>query len=565
LISFETLVPLLLPSQTDLCLDDIVLDDPRHLTLTATSTAALATCPSCGQSTQRVHSRYTRTLVDLPWANLAVRFRLRVRKFVCTTPECPRRIFTERLPSVMTPWARRTVRLGEHQRQLGLVAGAAAGARLAGALDQGVGRTTLLRLVRRAPLPQPPTPRVLGIDEFALRKGQSYGSVIVDLERGEVVDVLADREEDTFAEWLRAHPGVEIISRDRSTVYAAGASAGAPEAIQVADRFHLSRNLSEAIQRLFDRHPSVLREVVALLEHEQQGTDPQTAVTADLDQASFVPAATLRLPEPQPALTAAPAVPDDPDTPPGSHAEARYRAVKRLQQQGLGQRAIARQLQLHRRTVRRYMLADTFRERAVGPQSVSTVRSYLPYLLQRWEEGCRERQQLWREICTQGYTGSYSSVRRALAHLPSAKRPATSASASHAKVRPLSARKAAWLLLRRGDDLMEEELTKRQMLCSLCPDAAAAYPLVQRFGEMIRTRQKDALDRWLADVEASGIVELRNFAASLRRDEGAVRAALELPWSTGPVEGHINRVKMLKRQSYGRAKFDLLRRRVLLA
>jgi transposase len=220
LISFETLVLLLLPSQTDLCLDDLVLDDPQRLTLTATSTSTLATCPSCGQSTGRVHSRYTRTLADLPWAEIAVRLQLRVCKFVCATPECPPQIFTERLPTVMTPWARRTVRLADHQRQLGLVVGAAAGARLAVALDQGASRTTLLRLVRRALLPEPATPRVLGIDEFALRKGQCYGSLIVDLERGEVVDVLPDRQDETFAEWLRAHPGVEIISRDRATVYA---------------------------------------------------------------------------------------------------------------------------------------------------------------------------------------------------------------------------------------------------------------------------------------------------------------------------------------------------------
>ena len=406
---------------------------------------------------------------------------------------------------------------------------------------------------------------MLGIDEFALRKGQCYGSLIVDLERGDVVDVLPDRSDDTFAQWLRAHPGVEIISRDRGTIYAAGATAGAPEAIQVADRFHLSRNLSEAVQRLLDRHGAVLRQVAALLGHQQQEADAQMAVTTDVDQASIVPVALLPALEPQPAPTTAPPSPEDFDTPPRSYAEASYRAVKNLQRQGLGQRAIARQLQLHRRTVRRYMLADTFPERAVGPQSISTVHPYLPYLLQRWEEGERERQQLWREICAQGYSRSYSSVRRALAHLPSPKRPATSESAAQPKIRPLSARKAAWLLLRRGDDLTEEEQTKRELLCSLCVDAAAAYPLVQRFGVMIRTRQVDALDRWLIDAEGCGIPELCNFAGGLRRDYAAVRAALELPWSTGPVEGHINRVKMLKRQTYGRAKFDLLRRQVLLA
>lgn len=233
MISIDALVPLLLPSQTDICVEDIVLDDPQHVIIQASASPTTATCPSCGQSTTRIHSRYTRTLADVPWATIAVSLRLHVRKFVCMTPSCSRRIFTERLPSVMMPWSRRTARLAAHQRQIGLVVGSAAGARLGTALDQGTGRTTLLRLMRRAELPEAPAPRVIGIDEFALRKGQQYSTLIVDLERGEVVDVLPDRSEEAVAAWLRAHPGVEVVSRDRATVYAEGTRAGAPDAIHV--------------------------------------------------------------------------------------------------------------------------------------------------------------------------------------------------------------------------------------------------------------------------------------------------------------------------------------------
>jgi transposase len=228
------------------------------------ATQVVSLCPLCATPVHRLHSHDERTLADLPWAAYRVRLQLRVRKWFCRHPPCRRRIFTERLPTVAAPWARCTLRLAQRFAALAVALGGKAGVRLGHQWGLAVSRNTLLRGLRRVPLPILPTPRILGVDDWALRKRQIYGTILVDLERRHPMALLLDRTADTLAQWLQEHPGVQVIARDRSTAYAEGARHGAPAATQVADRFHLLQNLREALDQVFSTHVQALDAVNAL-------------------------------------------------------------------------------------------------------------------------------------------------------------------------------------------------------------------------------------------------------------------------------------------------------------
>lgn len=544
------LAQLLLPDTDHLDLNQVTFAD-GIITVAASSSRPGATCPDCHRPSSREHSHYWRRPVDLPCAERQMRLCLLVRRFFCDNPMCERKTFAEQFPGIVVPYARRTNRLAAKQRQTGLELGGEAGARMLTEMAMPISGDTVLRLLRKAPSKTVPTPRVLGIDDWAWCKGQRYGTILVDLERHCPIDLLSDRSAESVAAWLRAHPGVEIISRDRSSEYIKGINQGAPDASQVADRWHLLRNLADALIRILDQNQACL--YAAALEPVDE---PEPMPTSETDTQTE---ATDTLPQTKAERDRQAA---------RERRLARYQAVMDLDEQGAKIRAIAHQLGLSRHTVRRYIKAGCFPETAQRKKRRSVLDPYLDYLQQRWAEGCHNSFQLYREIRKRGYSRSRPAVRRwatemrkrqpkpTVAHIRSAKPKSKSK-------RPWSARYAVWLFLKPPEILLPKKKAALERMLAISPVLRCAYNFAQAFTRIVRDRLSKALIPWLNAVIENKVPELRDMARSIRKDKNAVLAALMLPWSNGQVEGQVNRLKLIKRQMYGRANFDLLRLRVL--
>ena len=554
-------LPFPLPS---LVVERVSTADPTLLIDARTSTPE-ASCPNCHTPSARVHSRYTRRLRDLPVAESPVRLCVHVRRFRCSTPTCPCRTFTERLPALAPCHAQRTGRLTETVRVLGSEAGGEAGARMATRLRMPLSGDTVLRILRRTPAPDTPTPRVLGIDDFALRKGRVYGTILVDLEQQRPIDLLPERTAETVATWLREHPGVEVIARDRASDYARGATAGAPEATQVADRFHLLSNLRGVLTRYLQRITPALRRLLT-----SAGTPAPSRLSEDPvgETTSEGPVGTagVMLPvtlEPSPALRPLPRYGRSPRLEQEQRARHvarahRYKQVKTRFAQGQSLRQIAAACGLNTKTVRSWIRTETLPLDQRGYRGAGKIDPYIPYLQTRLAEGCTNQSRLWREIQHQGFTGTRSLVAKWI-HAHGQRSPgAPTPAAPHLP----AARQLAWLLCQDAEKRSAEDQALVAQL-QQHTELTHVQQLVQQGVAMIRQRQAADLDAWLQTCQASPSVELRNFVDVLQRDYGAVKAALTLPWSNGSVEGHINRLKLIKRSGYGRMKLDLLRQRVL--
>ncbi len=563
----------LLPDPACLTLEGIRIEN-GVIVFAARTVAASATCPCCAHMSERVHSRYRRTFLDLPWQGNPVRIVLTVRRFFCDNHACERRIFAERFFKVAEHYSRKTCRLAEALRELAFLAGGEAAARIARTFGLLVSPDALLHNLRRSPPTVALPTRVLGVDDFAFRKGQHYGTLLVDMQKHRPVDLLPDRNSDTLATWLKAHPGIEIISRDRAGAYADGARQGAPQAQQVADRWHLLHNAVEALERLLGRHYRHLREAAAQAAQAAQGAAAQiTPQGKDSPMGAREGAAQTRAQRLRQER----------------HARrlAHYARVAELQEQGASIRAIAETLCMSRHTVRRIVRADTLAD-AVPDYSARSPRpnqldTFTPYLRKRWDEGCHNAAQLFREIKEQGFNGCPSALRPYLARWrfpPPAELGRARGKLPHRppnRAAP-SARTAAWLLLGykgakgAGKTTGNAEQQKEQQafdgafverLCGLSDEVKAAQTLTVEFFRIVRERRADALDAWIATAAESQIAEFSGFSAGLSRDRAAVHAGLSLSWSNGQTEGQVNRLKFLKRQMYGRASFDLLRARVL--
>ena len=381
---------------------------------------------------------------------------------------------------------------------------------------------TLLRLVRAAPESPAPTPRVLSMDAWAFRRGRVYGTILVDLDQHRAVELLPEATAPVVVDWLQEHRGIAVLRRDRGGVYAEAGRRGAPGAIQVADRFHRLLNLREVIERLLRRYADQLEHV-------------------PVPGAPGVPIGLLR--------------PDRQVSRERTRREMhdRFMAIQQARATGLSISATARALGLHRHTIEKYDRRPAAPERRHTWRHPSALTPYEGYLQERRRQGARKALPLWRELRALGYTGAYQNVARFMAALR--KLEATGRSGLP-RARGLTARRT-----------VAETRALRQVV-ALGPESGARVGLLEQFARLIRREGADPIDElasWKQAAVATGWEELGTFVARLEQDQAAVEAALRLPYSQGQTEGQINRLKMLKRAMFGRANFDLLRKRFLAA
>ena len=554
----EELLFMLFPHLGGLRVDQVE-DAGDAVVIRACCRAARARCPACGAVSSRVHARYARVVADGAAGGRPVLIVLSVRRFLCPESSCLKATFAEQAEGVTARYRRRSVPLLAMLAGFGLELAGRAAARLAGSLGIAVHSSTVLRLVMA--LPDPPVtaaPGVTGVDDFALRRGRVYGTVIADAESGQVTGLLPDREAATWEAWLKARPGAEIICRDRAGAYAEGATAGAPAAIQVADRWHLWHNLGEYAEKTVVAHRGCLA--------------PAAEATA-----AEGPDAPCGQQPPQDGPGAAP-----PPRPDGlrdvcgreralvSRTLERHAAVHGLLQAGHTQREAARILGLDPGTVSRFAREPdpaALLARATGRDS--KLDPFKAYINQRWNQGITDAAVLHAELAaTQGWTGSVQAVRRYVRQFRAAGGRTTAARAGQpapaAPPPPKTRQITRWLLSRPGR-LHADDQARLAAVTASCPHLDALAGHIATFAGMMTHRQGLlALEDWLTRVEADDQPQLHSFANGIRRDQQAVTAGLALPYSSAAMEGNVNKIKMIKRQMYGRASFPLLRKRVIL-
>ena len=445
---------------------------------------------------------------------------------------------------------------GRHQRRtrshakalvaLARALGGEAAARLAAELGMAVSPDTILSQLRHsAHIRGVPEPRVVGIDDWAISRGHRYGTIIVDLERRAPIEVLEGREATGVADWLRAHPSIKIVARDRAGAYSEAVETALPAAQQVSDRWHLLANLRDHVERMLQRLGPQMR-----LAAQQVVVDEATLGQQGRPWRSGL-LAWQRLSDDRRALRL-----------------ALYEKVMVLHAHGGSMKGIARELGVNHRTVRNFIVSGTFPERARRARGPTPLDPHRPYIEQRIAQGCRNPRQIWQEVRQRGYTGCQATIKSCIARLLSPQgRPTLIAIPVRTLPCPSARRAFGWLVGWRKLAIQEPENANHQRfvvaLCDIEPVVAEVRSLCREFLGLMHRRRPREFDRWLNRLSRCNAPEMRSFASSLQSDLDAVRAAFTMPWSNGQTEGHVNRLKFLKRQMYGRASLELLRLRVL--
>jgi transposase len=500
-------------------------------------------CPDCGEASGSRHSWHVRRLQDLPIQGVATMVELRSGRWRCRNAVCSRKTFPEIL-AIAKPFARKTRRVDEIVRLFGHTAGGRVSERLLGGIGVRVSDTSILRSVLRGHARQSHAsepPRVIAIDDWSWRKGFAYGTIVVDLERRKVLDVLKTRSVETTAHWLRQRPEVELVSRDRCGLYAQGIQRGAPKARQVADRFHLLQNLRQNIEQ----------EMTAV--SRTAGRSRLPTVVGDRHE-------TTRRQR-------------------GVSRKELFVDVKRMHAAGRALGHIAAEIGIGHATIAKWVKLDAPPDRQRSALKPSSPLYFQEFLARRWAEGDQVGRRLFHDVRNRGYQGSLAHLERLLltwrkrdgTSRPPAPRPPPAVVEAQREMRAVDPATgwqipptvAAALCMKPTPMLTLSEAVKVSALKEASPSFVGMRRLAMRFRGLLKGSDPSKLDRFLHDARRSGIASMQQFARTLKRDQHAVRNAIAEPWSSGQAEGQINRLKTLKRCMYGRASIELLRARML--
>lgn len=531
----------ILPSNLQLKADTMCLS-PGTLCINTSAYQKSSVCPVCGRDSNRIHSRYLRTLLDLPVSGHIAKVKLRARKYFCDNSGCPRKVFTERFEYEIRPYCRRMIRSNDLLARMALELGGNKGAAISGYVGIPVSPSTILRIIKALDIqPETSTSGIIGVDDWAFKKGRTYGTVIVDLERKQVIDLLPDREADTLAEWLKKHPEIKTVSRDRYGPYALGVKTGAPNASQVADRFHLLMNLGESAKRIFQAKGKELREIFTLYNSPGAGAP----VSIEINQ-----------PAPGKVETTAP---DISTANISASRQHKFDEVKALKSEGLSLRRIAKITKLARGTVRNYMDLERLGKRQ--SRTSTNLDAFISFILQEDNRG-KTYKELHEAIIQMGFNGKYTQFCYNLKQVYSTQPFLRTKSTAPILVKTWTPTRLALMLYMEPEQLKGDDNKFLEILFDKMPQVKQLALLVRTFKNLFVAKEDGTLRNWIEEAVKSEC-GLRNFAKNLLKDYEAVNNAVITEVSNGQVEGQVNRIKNIKRRMYGKAGFQLLRKMIL--
>ena len=494
------------------------------------STQSGSECPNCKVLSKSVHSYYFRSLMDLPMLDNETWIRLKARKFYCGNGQCQIKVFTERFTSLFGSGKRITERVKERVLKVAMLMGGNGGEKLCRLMKMPVCSSTLIRAIHHQPVKQNETPKILGIDDWAFKKRLNYGTVMVDMERRKIIDLLPDRETDSVRRWLEAHPGVQVVSRDRYSNFANGVKQASEDIVQVADRWHLLKNMGDAIQKTIDRNYIILKSA-----REKEIRRQQDLHAKEIESTAAVQEEIKGI------------------------LQRKFYKVKELLAQGLSISKISQEAGVQRVTIRRWKEFDALPIKKAHNRTnmylyEQTVRDLVT------ENPAMEIKEILASIIRMGFTGSRSQAYLQIAKIRGKKPKEYLPKMPHIYLIPS---RTSILLYCNPEKLSTKEKRLVDDLCLKSEEIKRTAELALSFRVMMENKDGAGLIHWINEAIHAGVKELKEFARGLISDFDAVKNAIMLPWSNGQVEGQVNRLKTIKRQMYGRASFELLRKRLI--